>query len=207
LGTCTRRSASADNLISLLLAHELEGAEGHRITCRHDIRRLELRPDPRLRLISKTSGSPSNTPGMNTDIGSNVTMISSASYICRGSYWTAQRRVAGGGGAAADGRLLLLARRSTPRPENEEDTEGIEEDRDGAEVAAEYGVAADQPDCDDHRAPEDALHERVLARGATNVINCDYRRDLCRGMRSPCGPRSDHRARPDSRPDRAGRPA
>src|SRR6266513_1835221 len=71
----------------------------------------------------------------------------------RGRWWRRRRR---------DSRLLLL--RPVDRyqaAKNEEDTEGIEEARDGAEVAAEHGVAADKPDCDDHRAPEDALHERV----------------------------------------------
>src|SRR6266511_2407061 len=43
---------------------------------------------------------------------------------------------------------------------DEEGTEGVEEDADRAEIAAEYGVATHESDCDDDRAPEDALHER-----------------------------------------------
>src|SRR5204863_2984186 len=39
--------------------------------------------------------------------------------------------------------------------------EGVEEDADHAEIAAEYGVATHESDRDDDRAPEDALHKRV----------------------------------------------
>src|SRR5258705_1992806 len=114
-------------------------------------------------------------------------MISSASYICRGFIlnsasldgprtrgnsgpmeWPRAKRLlhrygpARWPGLSRRRRLLLFRAIDRNQATNdEEDTEGIEEDADRAEIAAEYGVATDESDCDDDRAPEDALHERA----------------------------------------------
>src|SRR6267154_5389098 len=56
-------------------------------------------------------------------------------------------------------------------PNDEEDAEGVEDDAEHIEVAAKYGVATNEPDRDDDRAPEHALHAGFLVRGASNVAN------------------------------------
>src|SRR5216110_404856 len=56
-------------------------------------------------------------------------------------------------------------------PNDEEDAEGVEDDAERVEVAAKYGVTTDEPDRDDDRAPEHALHAGFLVRGASNVAN------------------------------------
>src|SRR5882762_5550007 len=60
-------------------------------------------------------------------------------------------------------RLLLLlgAVDRDQSPNNEEDTESVEDDGDRTKVTAKYRVATHESDRDDDRAPEDALHERV----------------------------------------------
>src|SRR6476660_9805658 len=104
--------------------------------------------------------------------GSNVTMISSASYCCR--FFMLESCFPGWSPQSSPGwwrrrgrrrrHPLLLLPGAVDRDQptnNEEDTEGIEEDRDHAEVAAEHGVAPHETDRDEDSAPEDALHGRV----------------------------------------------